>query len=67
MKRLGLIYGIIGGFFSMSAFIILQNLLHATDVQGFILIGIIILSIIICCCTGVLVEAYESTRLKEKA
>lgn len=56
----GLIYGIIGGIFSFVAFIILQDLFRATDAQGFIFIGTIILSVIICCCTGILVEMYKN-------
>lgn len=58
----GLLYTIIGGISSFFAFMILQNLFRATDTQGFIFIGTIILSAVICCCTGILVETYKSKR-----
>lgn len=58
----GLLYGVIGGFFSFFVFVVLQNLMAATDAQGFILIGTIILSAIICACTGILVDAFKNTR-----
>jgi uncharacterized membrane protein len=56
----GLLYGIIGGIYSLFAFMILQNLLRATDTQGIIAVGTIILSTVICCCTGILVESFKS-------
>lgn len=61
----GLSYGISGGLFSFLIFMLLQNLLNATDTQGFIFIGTIILSAIICGCTGILVETYKGTKGKE--
>lgn len=57
-----LLYGIIGGLFSFITFMILQNIFKATDAQGHIFIGTIILSIIICACTGILVDVYKSTK-----
>jgi hypothetical protein len=67
MKGLGLKYGVTGGVLSLIAFISLQNLFGATDVQGFILVGTIIFSTIICCCTGILIDTYQSERKKEKS
>lgn len=58
--------GITGGFISFFTFIILQNFLRATDAQGFILIGTVILSAIICCCTGLLIETYYGRNINNK-
>ncbi|SFP74169.1 hypothetical protein [Caldicoprobacter faecalis] len=66
MKHLGIFYGIAGGVLSFVAFIILQNLLMATDTQGFILIGTVILSTVICCCTGMLIETYRDKNINRK-
>jgi hypothetical protein len=60
MKRLGVIYGIYGGVLSYIAFSILQNLTRGTDAQSFIFIGTIILSAVICFCTGMLIETYKN-------
>ena len=66
MNRLSVYYGISGGVLSLVTFIILQNLFKATDVQGFILIGTIILSSVICCCTGMLIETIKGKSINEK-
>lgn len=66
MNRLGVYYGIAGGVLSFVIFIILQNLFKATDVQGFILVGTIILSSVICCCTGMLIETLKGKDVNEK-
>lgn len=66
MNRLGVYYGIFGGVLSFVIFIILQNLFKATDVQGFILVGTIILSLVICCCTGMLIETIKGKDVNEK-
>lgn len=66
MNRLSVYYGISGGVLSLVTFIILQNLFKATDVQGFILIGTIILSSVICCCTGMLIEIFKGKSINEK-
>ncbi|MFU7517760.1 hypothetical protein [Clostridium sp. HCS.1] len=60
MKILGVVYGLYGGILSYSAFVILQNLTRGTDAQSFIFIGTIILSAVICFCTGMLIETYQS-------
>lgn len=66
MNKLGVYYGIAGGIVSLITFTILQILLRATDVQGFILIGTIILSSVICCCTGMLIETFKEKKVNEK-
>ena len=66
MNRLGVYYGIAGSVLSFVIFIILQNLFKATDVQGFILVGTIILSSVICCCTGMLIETLKGKDVNEK-
>lgn len=49
----GVIYGIIGGIFSLVLFLFLNNVVH---LGSKIAIGTIILSTVICGCTGILVE-----------
>lgn len=66
MSRLGVFYGICGGVLSFVAFLVLQNLFSATDVQGFIFVGTVILSTVICCCTGMLIEAYRDRNINKK-
>jgi Na+/melibiose symporter-like transporter len=60
----GLLYAIIGGIISFFAFMILWKLFGATDEKGYIFIATIILSTVICCCTGILVEACKSKEEK---
>lgn len=55
MKNISM-YGVIGGLVAFLIFILIQNVLHATDVQGFILVGTITVCTIICACTGCLIE-----------
>lgn len=57
-----LLYGVCGGLFSFIMILLLQNLLKGTDVQSFIFFGTITLSIIICACTGILVETLKDTK-----
>jgi Na+/melibiose symporter-like transporter len=64
--KLGILCGIAGGFISFFAFVILQNLSRATDAQGFILIGTVILCVIICFCTGLLIETYYGRNINKK-
>ncbi|MBU3106509.1 hypothetical protein [Clostridium gasigenes] len=66
MNRLGVYYGVAGGVSSFSAFIILQKFIRTTDVQGFILIGTVIISSVICCCTGMLIKTRKGKNINEK-
>gem|GEM_PF-4714372 len=51
-----LLYGCIGSFIAYIAFIIVQRILFATDIQGFILVSTIILCGFISAFTYYLVE-----------
>lgn len=64
--KFGILCGITGGFISFFAFVILQNFFRATDAQGFILVGTVILSTIIFCCTGLLIETYYGRNINKR-
>lgn len=49
-------FGFLGGLASFLLFIILQNITKGTDVQSFILIGVIVISCIICACSAWIVQ-----------
>ncbi|MTK10770.1 MAG: hypothetical protein F8N39_01215 [Clostridiaceae bacterium] len=66
MKQLAVFYGIAGGVLSFTVFLILQNLFRAADVQGFILVGTIVLSMTICCCTGILIATFQGKDINKK-
>lgn len=53
-------YALIGGFLTLLLFLILESVLKAVDVQGFILIATVVLSSIICGCTGLIVKILRS-------
>lgn len=55
----GILYGIVGGFMAFIVFVLLQNILRATDVQGFILISTIIICSTMCFCIGCFLENKE--------
>ena len=65
MDKLGLLYGLYGGAFSFLAFILLQIVFRATDVQGFVLVGTIVLSAVISCCTGILLGLFKDIQKKK--
>lgn len=56
-------YGIIGGFSAFFLYLVLQIVLSIGDVTGAIGIATITLSVIICSCTGILLDAIKGQNL----
>lgn len=60
------IYAVLGGFFAFLLFFILQTMFKAADVQGFIVIATIILSLILCGCTSFIVVTIRNLDVIKK-
>lgn len=57
-------YGIIGGIFSTILFIFLVMIIRpsATSIGDMVMIGTIVLSTIICVCTGIIIEELNNKK-----
>jgi len=55
-------YGILGGIFSFILFILLVMVLRTDNGEGIVIAGTIVLSTVICTCTGIIVEELKNAK-----
>ncbi|MBK1813357.1 hypothetical protein JHL18_22295 [Clostridium sp. YIM B02505] len=60
----GLLYGISGGILSFILLSIFEKLMNGMGEIEVIFSGIIVMSIIICGCTGILVQTHKDNKIK---